>query len=112
MNGYESDIVYIGVLNEVSVMPANENAVMLTPVTHLCYVATAVTIGILLGGVIGQAKALCWREVNLVTTGRGLLHERLAAGLVFCRCRSGGGYAVIVTVVRNLTSVSDVSLAS
>ena len=43
---------------------------MLT-VTHLCYFATVVTIGILLGVVI-RSESLCRCEVNLATAGRGL----------------------------------------
>lgn len=54
---------------------------MLT-VTHLCYIATVVTIGILLGVVI-RAKAYAGlKSMWPPTVGRGLFPERLAGGPV------------------------------
>jgi hypothetical protein len=56
VNRYNSHIVYIDRRTERGKRDASQRSAIMLTVTHLCYFATVVTIGILLGVVI-QAKA-------------------------------------------------------
>ncbi len=88
VNRHHSHIVYIDVLNEVSVMPPEERnhanrdpPLLLRDGRNHRHPACRDRAG----------ESQCRREVNPDTAGRGLLHEGLAAGDVSGGVRARGG---------------------